>query len=175
MIQALRSAFIVQVLSMVLVWATVHAAHAEAVRDLTPPVTDLLPQDPRDAGVKPDTDTTGTEPAKTEDNGRTGGSGHSSSSSDDDVTQPPEFQTRHFGAQIALACRLGDAPGSIVLVNQSEEMLPSGTRIKWQFRQTRAKGYFALIGSLRPGGTLVADDVLRQGQSAAGDCVARIL
>lgn len=147
-------------------------ASADAVRDLTPLNPGLSGDTPTDVSV--DTGLTGDDTPPT---GRDTPSprGTHTSSNNDDVTQPPEFQTRHFGAQITLSCQAGDAPGSIIVVNQSDEPLPPGTRIKWQFRQTKAKGYFALLGNLRPGGTLVADDVMRNGQVAGGDCMARVL
>lgn len=157
---------------VVLAMLVASPGYADAVRDLTPLNPGLSGDTPTDVSV--DTGLTGDDTPPTGRDTPSPRTSHSSSS-DDDVIQPPEFQTRHFGAQIVLSCSAGDAPGSLIVVNQSDEPLPPGTRIKWQFRQTKAKGYFALLGNLRPGGTLVADDVMRNGQVASGDCMARVL
>lgn len=89
--------------------------------------------------------------------------------------QQPTMQTRHFTAQATLECQVSDHPGSLVVVNRSLEELPPGTRIKWQFPEARMRGFFALVGPLSAGATLVADGVIDAGQKAQGSCVARVI
>lgn len=105
---------------------------------------------------------------------RNGGDGSTYSAAEPGPAEPP-LQTRHFGAQASLECRLDDQPGGLVLVNRGLEALPPGTRIKWQFPDARMRGFFALIGPLDPGETLVADDVVDDAPDARGACVARVI
>lgn len=92
-----------------------------------------------------------------------------------ELDQQPAMQTRHFTAQATLECGVSDHPGSLVVVNRSLEELPPGTRIKWQFPEARMRGFFALVGPLSAGATLVADGVIGADQKARGSCVARVI
>jgi len=85
----------------------------------------------------------------------------------------PTLQTRHFGPQAALSCAVADKPGAIVVVNEGAEDLPRGTRIKWQLPGQR--GFFALLGPLGAGETLVADNVLNGAADNAASCTARTI
>jgi len=98
-----------------------------------------------------------------------------SSSSSSDYTEEPGLQARHFGLQVALDCAVASEPNAIVLVNKSAEDLPPGTRIKWQLKGAGQVGFFALIGPLAGGQTLVADNVLQGSASQSTPCVARVL
>lgn len=121
---------------------------------LTPPIDDTGPTDlPDDA--KPDKDVS-----------------RSSSSSD---YPEPVLQTRHFGLQVELSCNVATQPNAIEVINHSAENLPPGTRIKWQLKGEGKVGYFALIGPLAGGETLVADNVLPGGANSAAACVARVI
>jgi hypothetical protein len=104
------------------------------------------------------------------------------SSSEASVTGPaaewpfdnqPSLQTRHFGQQAELTCTVAETPGAIVVINQGPEPLPAGTRIKWQLPGQR--GFFALLGPLGAGETLVADNVLASAADLASACAARVI
>lgn len=97
-----------------------------------------------------------------------------SSSSSSDYPEPV-LQTRHFGLQVELACAVASQPNAIEVINRSAENLPPGTRIKWQLKGEGKVGYFALIGPLAGGATLVADNVLPGGASSGAACVARVI
>ncbi|MGV3490347.1 MAG: hypothetical protein ACO1OG_03410 [Devosia sp.] len=84
----------------------------------------------------------------------------------------PVLQTRHFGAMAELTCSAADSPNALLVVNNSADPLPPGTRIKWQLGDEQ--GFFRLIGELEGGATLVADNVL-EGPAGGGNCVARII
>jgi hypothetical protein len=99
----------------------------------------------------------------------------SSSSSSDYTEEQPGLQARHFGLQIALSCAVADQPNSIVVVNTSNEDLPPGTRIKWQLKGEGQVGFFALLGTLKGGKQLVADNVLQSEVAQSAKCVARVL
>jgi hypothetical protein len=99
------------------------------------------------------------------------------SASGDDSTsedyEAPTLQTRHFGLQLQLSCRVsGD--GELELVNESTEPLPPGTRIKWQFRQDRVTGFFAITGPLGVGRRMVASGILGD-RTPGGQCSARVI
>jgi len=105
-------------------------------------------------------------------NGNSGSSESSHSSSD--VDTQPGLQTMHFGA-ITLACKVASSSTDLVVINQSLEPLPPGTRIKWQLKHEGKRGYFAITGELGGGKTLVADDVL-DGKAAKDEvCIARVI
>jgi hypothetical protein len=118
----------------------------------------------------PGTGAAGTRPA-----GRaTGGSGGGSSYSPAEFDVQPGLQTRHFGG-VSLSCKVASSARDLVVINQSAEPLPPGTRIKWQLRNERKRGFFAIIGELGGGESLVADDVL-DGQARQDDiCIARVI
>jgi hypothetical protein len=118
------------------------------------------------AGTAPRTDNVASASAST-------GDGSSSSSSDPYVQ--PGLQTRHFGAQASLTCKVASSSHDLVVINNSPEPLPPGTRIKWQLTQENKRGYFAITGELGGGKTLVADGVL-DGKATQGEaCVARVI
>lgn len=98
-----------------------------------------------------------------------------SNSSDSDYIEEPMLQTRHFALQAELSCTVGTTPNAIVVVNHSAEALPAGTRIKWQLKNEGKRGFFALIGPLGGGETLVADNVLDGDASQGANCVARTI
>jgi len=125
---------------------------------LLPPSTDT---EPRDATVE-------TLPV---DMG-TGGSSKNYSPAEVDVQ--PGLQTMHFGGA-TLACKVGSGARDLVVVNQGLETLPAGTRIKWQLKNEGKRGFFALIGELGGGESLVADDVLDGNAGADDICVARVI
>jgi hypothetical protein len=99
---------------------------------------------------------------------------NSDTSSDSDYADEPVLQTRHFGLQVALSCEVAN-PNVLVVVNQSAEPLPPGTRIKWQIKSEGKVGFFALLGSLDGGETLVADNVLQAPAGQGAQCVARVI
>lgn len=103
--------------------------------------------------------------------GSSDGDSYSSSESD---TQPT-LQTRHFGPRAELSCRVADTSNDLIVVNHSPEPLPPGTRIKWQLKGEGKRGFFALIGPLGGGETLVADDVIEGDAPVGADCAARII
>jgi len=124
---------------------------------LTPPTTGTQP---RDVGVKQLPRTTG----------GTGSVGDPPI----EVDAQPGLQTMHFGG-VSLACKVGSSSTALVVINQSLEPLPPGTRIKWQLKSEGKRGYFAIIGELGGGESLVADDVL-DGQATKDDiCIARVI
>lgn len=90
-----------------------------------------------------------------------------------DADEPPSLQTRHFGTQVALVCAPAGKPGGLELTNAGETPLEPGTKIKWQFKNSKFRGYFALIGALAPGATMVADGVISGTPPAGAGCVAR--
>ncbi len=87
--------------------------------------------------------------------------------------EPPTLQTRHFGFQVQLSCRISGG-GELELVNESGEPLPPGTRIKWQFRQDRVAGFFAITGPLGAGRRIVANGILGD-RAPGGQCTARVI
>ena len=99
----------------------------------------------------------------------------SSSSSSSDYAEEPGLQARHFGLQVALSCSVAEQSNGIVVVNTSAEDLPAGTRIKWQLKSEGQVGFFALLGTLGGGQTLVADHVLQGAAAQSAPCVARVL
>lgn len=101
------------------------------------------------------------------------GSADSSHSSLEVDTQPG-LQTMHFGG-VVLACKVASSSTDLVVINQSLEPLPAGTRIKWQLKSEGKRGFFAIIGELGGGESLVADNVL-DGQAQKDDvCIARVI
>lgn len=170
------------------------ATLAESVIDITPGGghADISPpsrsDDGRDEGAS---GTAGTRPADTgpADTGpadttpRSGG-GHSSDhegNGDSDRSGTPEvdvqpgLQTRHFGAMASISCKVSAHATDLVVVNQGSEPLPPGTRIKWQLRDRGERGYFAIIGELPAGKSLVADNVLKGGAAQGDACIARVI
>lgn len=99
-----------------------------------------------------------------------GGDGSSS-----DYIPEPTLQTRHFGLNVALSCAVAGKANAIVVINQSAEDLPPGTRIKWQLKSEGKRGFFALLSPLPSGETLVADNVLDAAADKAAACVARVI
>ena len=109
----------------------------------------------------------------------TGGGGSDSSSSDSyspvEMDTRPTLQTRHFGGQANLSCQVAASARDLVVVNNSPEPLPPGTRIKWQLKKQGKRGFFAIIGELGGGKSLVADNVL-DGKARPDDiCIARVI
>lgn len=86
----------------------------------------------------------------------------------------PGLQTMHFGG-VTLACRVGSGARDLVVVNESLEPLPSGTRIKWQLKKEGTRGFFAIIGELAGGESLVADNVLDGNARKDDVCIARVI
>jgi hypothetical protein len=99
--------------------------------------------------------------------GREGGSS--------DYVPEPTLQTRHFGLNVTLSCAVAGRANAIVVINQSAEDLPPGTRIKWQLKSEGKRGFFALLSPLPSGETLVADNVLDAAADKAAACVARVI
>ena len=99
------------------------------------------------------------------------GSDHSPS----EVDVQPTLQTRHFGGQVELICTVATTPGSLKVINQGNEPLPPGTRIKWQVKNPPLRGFFALIGQLDAGDTLIADGIVDGDVPAGADCLARVI
>jgi hypothetical protein len=97
-----------------------------------------------------------------------------SSSTSNDYPEPV-LQTRHFGLQVELSCQVASQPNALEVVNHSAEDLPPGTRIKWQIKSEGKVGYFALLGELPGGETLVADNVLPEGAQSGAGCIARVI
>lgn len=95
--------------------------------------------------------------------------------SPNEVDVQPTLQTRHFGGQIELICTVATTPGSLKVVNQGIEPLPPGTRIKWQVKNPPLRGFFALIGQLDAGETLIADGIVDGNVPAGADCLARVI
>lgn len=128
-----------------------------------------------DTSLTPSIDGTGpaytglVEPKRTGDSGSSG-----SSDSSSEVDEQPSLQTMHFGA-ISLDCKVAQSTTDLVVINRSLEPLPPGTRIKWQLKNEGKRGYFAIIGELGGGESLVADNVL-DGEAGLDDvCVARVI
>jgi len=96
-------------------------------------------------------------------------------SAENDYVEEPVLQTRHFGLQVTLSCQVANTPNAIVVMNHSSEELPPGTRIKWQLKSAGQKGFFALLGPLAGGQTLVADNVLQGRADKGADCTARVI
>ena len=90
------------------------------------------------------------------------------------VEAQPGLQTRHFGG-VTLSCKVASSSNDLVVINQSPQPLPPGTRIKWQLKQEGKRGYFAIIGELAGGESLVADDVIDGGARQNDVCVARVI
>lgn len=110
--------------------------------------------------------------------GRTAAASSGGDRSSDAYTPPveaqPGLQTMHFGG-VSLTCEVASNARGLVVVNQSLETLPPGTRIKWQLKRENKRGYFAIIGELGGGQTLVADNVLDGSADADDTCVARVI
>jgi hypothetical protein len=134
------------------------------------PVTELPPG----GGLTPPIDDTG--PTKLPDDPKAEPEQFASRSSSSSSDYPePVLQTRHFGLQVELVCSVASQPNAIEVINRSAENLPPGTRIKWQLKSEGKVGYFALIGELAGGETLVADNVLPGGANSGAACVARVI
>ena len=80
----------------------------------------------------------------------------------------------HFGS-VTLACTVASSARDLVVVNEGLETLPPGTRIKWQLKNEGTRGFFAIIGELGGGESLVADGVLDGGAQPDDTCVARVI
>jgi hypothetical protein len=91
-----------------------------------------------------------------------------------EVDVQPVLQTMHFGGA-SLACKVASSSHDLVLINQSLEPLPAGTRIKWQLKNEGKRGFFAIIGELGGGESLVADGVLDGAAGADDVCIARVI
>ena len=87
----------------------------------------------------------------------------------------PGIQTRYFGMQYDLTCSPAGSAGDLVITNSGLDTVPSGTRIRWQVADTGQRGYFALIGELKPRESLVADDIVTEPLGEADSCSARSL
>lgn len=124
---------------------------------------------PPGGGLAPPIDQTG--PSGIDEPQKTASSSDGSSS----YVEEPVLQTRHFGLQVSLSCEVASTPNAIVVVNHSAEDLPPGTRIKWQLKAAGKKGFFALLGPLGGGQTLVADNVLEGSADKAAECIARVI
>ena len=133
--------------------------HAEEVVLLLPHTgSDTKPADPVDPARLT--------PPRPELTGNSGGRSY-------DADEPPSLQTRHFGTQVALVCAPAGQSGGLELTNASDMPLEPGTKIKWQFKNSKFRGYFALIGALAPGATMVADGVIPGSPPAGASCIAR--
>lgn len=91
-----------------------------------------------------------------------------------EIDARPSLQTMHFGGA-SLACKVASTANDLVLINQGLEPLPPGTRIKWQLKNEGKRGFFAIIGELGGGESLVADGVLDGGARTDDVCVARVI
>ncbi len=91
-----------------------------------------------------------------------------------EVDAQPSLQTMHFGGA-SLACKVASTANDLVLINQGLEPLPPGTRIKWQLKNEGTRGFFAIIGELGGGESLVADGVLDGAARTDDVCVARVI
>ena len=123
------------------------------------------------AGLNPPIDSTG---PSANDVPRTGSSHTDSYDPSVELDAQPGLQTRHFGSA-TLSCKVASNSRGLVVINQSLDPLPPGTRIKWQLRNERTRGYFAIIGELGGGESLVADDVLDAQAGADDVCIARVI
>jgi len=99
---------------------------------------------------------------------------NSDSYSPPEVDAQPGLQTMHFGSA-SLACKVASTSKDLVLINQGLEPLPPGTRIKWQLKNEGKRGFFAIIGELGGGESLVADGVLDGAAGTDDVCVARVI
>ncbi|MDB5538645.1 MAG: hypothetical protein JWQ89_372 [Devosia sp.] len=140
------------------------------------PVRELLPggEAPPVGEPKPESET-GLAPGGGESGIRSIDNSQSDSPSTELVDAQPTLQTRHFGLHVELTCAVAGTANAIVVVNHSPELLPAGTRIKWQLRNEGKRGFFALLSPLAGGDTLVADNVLDGGADKGADCVARVI
>jgi hypothetical protein len=153
---------------------------AEEVIDLTPPT--LAPEAPKGEVPKAEepkaddsSQTRIAEPPRDQPASPPLMTNSSDSSSSHEVDSQPMLQTRHFGAQIELECAVARTPSDLLLVNRGFDPLPPGTRIKWQLKGAGLVGYFAIIGELEPGQTLVADNVVNGAADRNSACVARAI
>jgi hypothetical protein len=110
---------------------------------------------------------------------RSGGSGKSAMDATTSYTPPevdaqPSLQTMHFGGA-SLACKVASTANDLVLINQGLEPLPPGTRVKWQLKNEGKRGFFAIIGELGGGESLIADGVVDGGARTDDVCVARVI
>ncbi|WP_417310790.1 hypothetical protein [Devosia sp.] len=87
----------------------------------------------------------------------------------------PGIQTRYFGTRYDLTCTPAGSAGDLVITNDGLDTVPSGTRIRWQVADTGQRGYFALIGDLKPMESLLADDILSEPVDGSESCSARSL
>lgn len=130
------------------------------------------------AGLTPPDVSTGPSDVSTRDlprqTGGNSGSSDSSHSSTPEVDVQPGLQTMHFGG-VSLACRVASSSTDLVVINQSPEPLPPGTRIKWQLKNEGKRGFFAIIGELAGGESLVADNVLDGAAGKDDVCIARVI
>jgi len=143
---------------------------------LAAPVLDLTPPDGGLTDTKPvDAEFVGQLSGGSGSDG--GGDGDSSDSSGwpAQVDTQPTLQTRHFGAQAQLDCKVAGTPNDLVVINASAEPLPSGTRIKWQLKGAGKSGFFALLTELPSGESLIADDVVAGDADTGANCVARVI
>ena len=125
---------------------------------------------PPTTGTEPNDATVETRPREPE----RSGSGRSTSYSPAEVDVQPGLQTMHFGGA-TLACKVGSSARDLILLNESLEPLPAGTRIKWQLKNEGKRGFFAIIGELGGGESLVADDVLDGSAGTDDICTARVI
>lgn len=127
--------------------------------------SDTGPSDtgPRDTGAE-------TMPRQASRSGNSSGGGDYSPA---EVDVQPGLQTMHFGGA-SLTCKVASTH-DLVVVNQSLEPLPAGTRIKWQLKKEGKRGFFAIIGELGGGETLVADGVLDGAAGSDEVCIARVI
>ena len=125
---------------------------------------------PPTTGTEPNDATVETLPREPE----RSGSGRSTSYSPAEVDVQPGLQTMHFGGA-TLACKVGSSARDLILLNESLEPLPAGTRIKWQLKNEGKRGFFAIIGELGGGESLVADDVLDGSAGTDDICTARVI
>ncbi len=127
---------------------------------------------PPDAGNEPSEVIVESLPRMTDSSGS--GSSSSDSYSSPEMDSKPSLQTMHFGSA-NLACKVASTATDLVLINQGLEPLPPGTRIKWQLKNERRRGFFAIIGELGGGESLVADDVIEGGARTDDVCIARVI
>lgn len=113
-------------------------------------------------------------PRTTDSSGSRSGSSGTDTYSPAEVDAKPSLQTMHFGSA-SLACKVASTANDLVLINQGLEPLPAGTRIKWQLKNEGKRGFFAIIGELGGGESLVADGVLDGGARADDVCIARVI
>ena len=128
------------------------------------------------AGLAPPSTATGPRDATVDTLPHDGGStGNATSYSGADAREAqPGLQTMHFGGA-SIACKVGATTRDLVVVNESLEALPSGTRIKWQLKKEGTRGFFAIIGELAGGESLIADGVLDGNAGTDDICIARVI